>query len=180
MKIDKKIEERELPEGYGINKGVLIVRDPETLFAYWEVGRQEQERMENSLGDRNSGLVLRLAEITHCPSKIHCIPISKNFIGSYYLKREHGVKPNHRYSLDIGFLLNKEYMQLVPSSNIVETPRDRESRNHFFQLFNSIKKQIEETKFEKLRNRISPEIVRKEYQRLQEDKKNKHVFHNYS
>ena len=89
MSIDKEFDEK-LGKGYGDNKIVLIVRDPETLFAYWEISEKEQERIKNMPKCREGGLVLRVLDSRNLPIKTIKIG-DDNFLGCYYLKSEQGI-----------------------------------------------------------------------------------------
>ncbi len=55
-------ENRELPNDYDDTKVVLLSRDPEKIFVYWEVGRAVRKRLGIERNKHNRPLILRVSE----------------------------------------------------------------------------------------------------------------------
>ncbi|MBI4711766.1 MAG: PDZ domain-containing protein [Planctomycetes bacterium] len=123
----------QLPERYYQNKIVALVRDPECIFAYWELSAIDQLRIAD-FGLHNCKWILRVNNLsTNTPEDISLntpadpdnIPADKGGTplrlrqGNWYLK----VYPDTQYQLEIGiFTPDGKYIPLV-KSNIVTTPR---------------------------------------------------------
>jgi len=113
-----KLDEREvwsrdepwLREKYGKNFVRLIARDPNYLFAYWEINNQEFYQNQP---------VLRLVEEDYNSSVD--IQINHDTM-SWYLNSQ----PDKSYSIIIGYLSDGVFHPLV-KSNTVRTPLDRPS-----------------------------------------------------
>lgn len=143
--------EEKLGKGYGQNKIILQVRDPETIHAYWEIGKEQQDEIKKVGEDKESELILRLHDIKN--SRIHHIKLDKNnFLGKYYFKAEHGVMPDCKYFVDIGILKNLFYIGLVPKSNVVKMPsgrpcdRKNKREKRTLELIEKIEEQIRKDK----------------------------------
>ncbi len=116
----------ELPEDYGDNRMVLIVRDPECLFAYWELRKDVLSNILNALGSmaHNAKMVLRVYDVTdvifngnnaHTYFDIELTGKAR----SWYI---HTGKPNRSFCADIGFLTPNGTFRLIARSNPVKTP----------------------------------------------------------
>ena len=58
--VDAKLGE--LPPGYGESRIVLMPREPQWAYAYWDIAKEHQEKLRRQGGQQ---LVLRLYDITH-------------------------------------------------------------------------------------------------------------------
>lgn len=116
----------ELPEDYGDNRMVLMVRDPECLFAYWEPRKDVVDNILNALGSmaHSAKMVLRVYDVTdvifngnnaHTYFDIEVTGGAR----SWYI---HTGKPNRSFCVDIGFLTPNGTFRLIVRSNQVKTP----------------------------------------------------------
>lgn len=114
----------ELPNGYGDNRIVAMVRDPYWLYAYWEVNQNRIKEISSELGDKfsSSSLVLRVYDISSSWSFFD-VKIDR-YIGSWYVNVG---RPNTSFCIDVGFVTSDGYFVCAARSNIVLTPRDRMS-----------------------------------------------------
>jgi hypothetical protein len=116
----------DIPSGYGDNRIVLMVRDPWTIYSYWEVN----ESLENSIREKiqTAGLapsksILRLYEVTgkgtSSELKIAFDIELKNRANNWYIRT--GTNGG-RWMVDIGILCtNGEFFRLA-QSNAVTAP----------------------------------------------------------
>ncbi|TVM03022.1 MAG: DUF4912 domain-containing protein [Candidatus Brocadia sp. WS118] len=117
----------ELPEDYGDNRIVLMVRDTGCLFAYWELRKEVLDNILNTLGSmaHSAKMVLRIYDVTdvifngnnaHTYFDIEVTGGTR----SWYI---HTGKPNRSFCADIGFLTPNGTFRLIARSNPVITPR---------------------------------------------------------
>ncbi len=117
----------ELPEGYGDNRIVLMVRDPFWLFTYWEIRKDAFDKVRNALGilAHSAKIVLRVYDVTdiifngtnahkHFDSEV---PGSAR---SWYVNVG---EPNRSFCVDIGFLAPNGTFRILARSNTVKMPR---------------------------------------------------------
>lgn len=114
-------EERFLfPETYGVNRVRLLVKDPEWIFAHWDVDPRTLEALRSELGGRMvdvSRLTLRMKDPGDGAVTVTLLPPGAR---SWYFK----VSPLRRsYHADLGFTLPSGAFRLLAESNIVVTPR---------------------------------------------------------
>lgn len=121
------VEERELPSGYGEDRIVLMTRDPEWIFAYWEITPASWRRACTHWPDEQCHPVLRLYELTgnntHTSGyfDIHLAPFSQ----SWHI---HTGKTGSHFRAAIGVRTPDTAFQEIALSNIVSTPPGRVSK----------------------------------------------------
>ena len=117
-----------IPAGYGDNRIVLITRDPWWVYTYWEIERQKEEEVRNTVrakGFDNPKSILRVYDVTDIDftgSNAHSffdIEL-KGLANNWYI--EVG-KPNRSWVADIGLLTPPGDFFLLARSNAVHTPR---------------------------------------------------------
>jgi hypothetical protein len=111
-----------LPEGYGDDRIVTLVRDPRCIFSYWELLGGGYERARSELGDELTGgvWVLRLVKVTG--ERFFDVPIDPA-IGNWYLH----VEPGERYQVKIGLVLPSGLFRELAASLEVVTPAEQVS-----------------------------------------------------
>lgn len=107
-----------LPARYGEDRVTLLVRDPETLFAYWELTPSATETACREQGCPPEALtpVLRLHDLTQGS------PPEEVAVGqaeSWYL---HVGRPGHRFQAELGLRGPTGRFTPIIRSNLVETP----------------------------------------------------------
>ncbi len=118
----------ELPRRYGVDRLVLLVRDPYWLYAYWEITATRQEEFNATYGPRawnSTRPVLRVYDVT-----------GVNFNGynanSYMdINVQEGVdnwhipvgQPNRSFCVDLGRMFPDGRFITLLRSNVVTTPR---------------------------------------------------------
>jgi hypothetical protein len=120
--------ETELPAQYGDTKLVLMVRDPEWLFLYWEIGRAHREMLGLPPEKLPERLVVRLHDVTaveefNGTNSIvwYEIPITGGAI-SWYV---HLPQVERAWCAELGVLnAQGEFIQIC-RSNTVRTPRSQ-------------------------------------------------------
>lgn len=118
----------ELPESYGDNKVVLMVRDPHWAYVYWEINSRKVAEARGRLKSEfdQSKLILRVYDITgiefsgfnaHSFFDIE-IP---NVLGNWYV---HLGRPNRTFCIDIGYRNQEGGIFSLSRSNNITSPRD--------------------------------------------------------
>jgi len=116
------VEGEELPEGYGLDRIVTMVRDPNWIFSYWEVTRETLDGLRKKLGDRweESRLILRVFDRSGPDGGYFDIELNGD-ARNWYIN----VAPERRYQVAIGALDPDGNFHQIAVSNLVETPRGR-------------------------------------------------------
>lgn len=117
----------ELPEGYGDNRIVLMIRDPIWLFTYWEIRKDVFDKVRNALGTlaHSAKMVLRVYDVTDIifngtnAHKYFDSEVSGS-ARSWYINVG---EPNRSLCVDIGFLAPNGTFRILARSNTVRTPR---------------------------------------------------------
>ncbi|MFZ5595431.1 MAG: DUF4912 domain-containing protein [Bacillota bacterium] len=119
----------ELPGTYGIDRLVLMVRDPYWLYAYWEVTATKMEEISSKFDPavwKSSKAALRVYDVTGIDfngSNAHSYfdySLNEN-VDDWHIK-VHGA--NRSYCVDMGRLFPDGSFITILRSNIVTTPRD--------------------------------------------------------
>ncbi len=117
-----------IPWNYGKDRITLMVRDPNWIFAYWEISATKQEEFRSTFGQdawNNSRSVLRVYDITGVESfngananDFTDISID-DFVDSWHIDME---RPNTTFCVDLGRLFPDGTFITLLRSNIVQTP----------------------------------------------------------
>ncbi|MCG8403113.1 MAG: DUF4912 domain-containing protein [Firmicutes bacterium] len=118
----------EIPRYYGVDRLVLMVRDPNWLFAYWEITAARQEEFNRQYGPeawRQSRPVLRVYDVTGVvdfsgsnANKYMDFHIS-NYDDNWHVEV---AQPNSTFCIDLGRVLPDGRFVALLRSNIVHTP----------------------------------------------------------
>ena len=116
----------ELPETYGDNKLVLLVRDPWWLYAYWETTQQKNDEVRGriyELGLEPHKTVLRVYDVTDTdPSRPNSyFDIELNFMVNNWTI-DVGVS-DREWMVELGIRTKDGQFFMLVRSNIVRTPR---------------------------------------------------------
>jgi len=113
-----------LPARYGIDRLVLMARDPRWIYAYWEVTHEKyQEMYQKHLREWNlSRPLLRLYDLSPKTSSEKELDV---FISegadNWYIRVD---RPRHRFIAELGRLFPKQRFVSFLRSNVVELPPD--------------------------------------------------------
>jgi hypothetical protein len=114
-------EERFLfPETYGVNRIRLLVRDPEWIFAYWDVNAEAMKELGRSLGERAlalSRLTLRVVDPVSNSSTDILLPPGARW---WYVRTD---SARRTYRAELGVTLPSGEFRRIAESNTVVTPR---------------------------------------------------------
>ncbi|ADI01430.1 MAG TPA: DUF4912 domain-containing protein [Syntrophothermus lipocalidus] len=110
----------ELPRYYHDVRLTLLVRDPEWLYAYWEIAPDRWEAIRHSYGDLATydNICLRILELSDPRS--HFDIRVKSLVGDWHI---HVGKPNTPYYGILGLLTPSGFLPITVS-NAVMTPRN--------------------------------------------------------
>jgi hypothetical protein len=119
-------EERFLfPESYGVNRVRLLVRDPEWVFAYWDVAAETMKGLARALGERAfklSRLTLRVLDPVSGGTTDILLPSGSRW---WYIRTD---AARRTYRAEIGITLPSGEFRQLAESNAVVTPRVGPSR----------------------------------------------------
>lgn len=120
----KSVTNLEFPTSYGKNQVNLLVRDPDWLYAYWEITATVQSEFSKQLGDAwgTSKPMLRVYDITDGTQKIYYDIRIQDYADHWYI---HVGKPNHTFFVDLGRVLPDGKFYCIARSNWVTTPSNR-------------------------------------------------------
>lgn len=109
-----------IPEAYGVNRLVLLPRDPYWLFAYWEVTPGLDGHFRAICGDAwdRGRTVLRLTDLETGAIRDTELAV---FTDNLYLNVDGA---DHTYRVELGRILPDGNFVAMVSSNTVRTPRD--------------------------------------------------------
>jgi hypothetical protein len=108
------------PESYGVNRVRLLVKDPEWLFAYWDVDPGVLSSLRKDLGERAlalSRLTLRLSDTVEGGSTVILLPKAAR---SFYIRADGA---SRSYQAELGLTLPSGEFRALAASNTVGTPR---------------------------------------------------------
>ncbi|MFH1406984.1 MAG: DUF4912 domain-containing protein [Candidatus Omnitrophota bacterium] len=128
MKEPSGQREKELPEGYGDTKIILLVRDPWWLYAYWEITEEKKNGIKHKIGLPWGEIkkYLRVYDVTNINfngTNAHSffdIEIN-DFANNWYIDVG---KPDHAWIVDLNAKDEHGKFYLIARSNCVMTPRD--------------------------------------------------------
>ena len=111
----------DLPEGYGESRIVLLPRDPDWAYAYWDVSNEHKEQLRQQGGQR---LMLRLYDVTnldmtsqapHSLQQVDCHEMAR----SWYLEMP---VSDRDYVTEIGYLTADDRWLLLARSAPIRVP----------------------------------------------------------
>jgi hypothetical protein len=112
----------ELPSTYGLDRCVLLAKEPETIVCYWELGGNALESAQRGLSDdefRAARLVLRLlAGAGEERERRDLAPFRPGERASFF-----STAPDTTYRVEIGLDVGGRRYVPVVASNLVKTPR---------------------------------------------------------
>jgi len=117
----------ELPWGYNDDKLTIMARDPEWIFAYWDIGEQRRSSLRHSIGPLwdSSQPVLRVHDVTGISyfdganSNQHFDVAVDDYSGNWYV---HPGGPNKKYCAELGRILSDGTFVMMARSNFASTP----------------------------------------------------------
>ena len=114
-------EERFLfPESYHVNRVRLLVKDPDWIFAYWDVDPKALEEIGKTVGERSmalSRLSLRVSDPQHGGSTDILLPVGARW---WYVRTDAAARS---YRAELGVILPSGEFRRLAESNRVTTPR---------------------------------------------------------
>jgi hypothetical protein len=118
---------KSLPQGYGKDRIVVMVRDPFWLHVYWELTHQAIQRAEAALGQDWHGAkpILRLFDVSANETTSTSEAAVKDIdihggCNNWYLEVEN---PPRSYRVDVGYVSKRGRFYVLARSNVVSTPR---------------------------------------------------------
>lgn len=114
-------EERFLfPQTYGVSRARLLVKDPDWLFAYWDVDPQAMDDLRGQLGERVvalSRITLRVQDPTHGGGIVILVPAGAR---SWYVRTD---AAQRAYRAELGVTLPSGEFRSLAVSNTAIVPR---------------------------------------------------------
>jgi hypothetical protein len=120
-----------IPWGYGDNRITAMARDPQWIFAYWEITDEGIAAARGKIGDFQAGCALRVYDTTHrlfdgLNAHGHWDIGVDRAANQYYL---HVGRPGATFHVDIGVRGSGGAFAPIVRSSAVEMPRDSISPN---------------------------------------------------
>lgn len=120
---------QDLPPAYGKDRLVVLARDPEWIFAFWEISESRAEDMKRMLKAAKlpDNKFIRIYDVTgggEAQGGYHDIEVSR-LASSWYIN----VKPDSIYNLELGYKNERGEFFAAVKSNPVSTPRHGMSPN---------------------------------------------------
>lgn len=102
---------------------VLMVRDPYTLFTYWEVSQERQQILQEYFGYATDEmpLLLRIYRLNDQEFPVEYRDLEVSSADNWYIK---GLSPGTGYQAEIMMIAPNGYYFQILRSNLVNTPRD--------------------------------------------------------
>jgi len=114
-------EERFLfPESYHVNRVRLLVKDPDWIFAYWDVDPKTLDEIGKTVGERSMALArlsLRVSDPQHGGSTDILLPVGARW---WYVRADSSARS---YKAELGVILPSGEFRSLAESNRVTTPR---------------------------------------------------------
>jgi hypothetical protein len=113
------------PESYGVDRVRLLVRDPDWIFAYWDVRAESMKDLARALGERAfalSRLTLRVVDPVSGGTSDILLPPGARW---WYIRTD---ATRRAYRAEIGVTLPSGEFRRLAESNTVVTPRVGPSR----------------------------------------------------
>jgi hypothetical protein len=124
--LSKKLP-RDLPQGYGRDRIVVMVRDPFWLHCYWELTRTSISRAEAALGQdwHSAKPILRVLDVSSDDTTSAAEGIVRDIdihggCNNWYIDVQN---PPRSYRIDVGYLTRGGRFYVLARSNVVSTPR---------------------------------------------------------
>jgi hypothetical protein len=114
------------PESYGQSRIRLLVKDPDWLFAHWDVDPQSLADLRAELGERASALssfTLRVVDPQHGGESRVLLPEGAR---SWYVRAD---TTQRSYRAELGLTLPSGEFRSLAQSNVVTTPRTGPARS---------------------------------------------------
>ncbi|MCC6547293.1 DUF4912 domain-containing protein [Candidatus Sumerlaeota bacterium] len=112
-------DHRELPLDYGDTKIVLMSRDPEWIFAFWEINAETRRKMGLVRGKHDKALTVRIYELNNgVPGTFSDVTVN-DFTSSWYFKVPNA---NSSYRAVVG-VIEKGDFKTIATSNTIAIPR---------------------------------------------------------
>jgi hypothetical protein len=101
-----------IPDRYGRDRLVLMVQDPQHVFAYWEVTPERYEQVQRAAGEGSAAVLLLVTPSGHEQREVDLRG------GNYYLS----VAPNATYHAQLALRDRHGRLHALATSNQVTTP----------------------------------------------------------
>lgn len=116
-----------LANGYNDNKIVLLIRDPWTLYSYWEIRRDIEDSVKNKIRERGLTVeksVLRVYDVTGKDPNQGVAPAFdfelRDWANTWYI---HTGNHGRTWMVDIGILCTNGEFFCLARSNVVTAPQ---------------------------------------------------------
>ena len=121
--VPKRVFEEErflFPETYGIDRVRLLIKDPEWLFAYWDLSARAVDTLRRELGERGMALTrltLRITDPGYGGTSVILLPYGAR---AWYVRAD---TKSRSYRAQLGWTLPSGQFRTLAESNLVATPR---------------------------------------------------------
>lgn len=134
--------ERELPLEYNDTKVVLLVRDPEWIFAYWELSDEVRRKYDLPRGSNRRALALRVHALNGPTAGNPYDILVNDYTSSWYVRVP---AESSKFRVELGTLDEAGTFQPIVESNVASIPRmgiSEETDLEFAEVSDEIYEQI--------------------------------------
>lgn len=117
-----KVHETEagtIPETYGEDRITLLARDPNCLYAYWEITDKKIEDFKIEFGEQLYSKSLPVLKVNNISRNESYYIRINDFSGSWYINVP---EVNNIYVVEIGRKISENFFVSFAASNIAQTP----------------------------------------------------------
>jgi hypothetical protein len=107
------------PSTYGVNRVRLLVKDPEWLFAHWDVSTRTLADVRSELGDRAAALSRLTLRVTDTMAGSVQVILLPDDARAWYVRADVGPRS---YRAEVGLTLPSGHFRSLAQSNTVITP----------------------------------------------------------
>jgi hypothetical protein len=127
-----------LPLGYNDNKITLLARDPNWLYAYWELSTEKRSEFIREFGNDILEKSVPVIKVTNVSKNSNFFVRINDFSNSWYISVP---DTNSLYIAEIGRKVSDKFFINLAESNYISTPANDISKNNaaYFIDYNTLK-----------------------------------------
>lgn len=116
----------DLPFGYSDNKIVLLPKDPNCLYAYWEISEKRKNEFIEEFGEKLWEKSIPVIKVTNVSNNTNFYIRINDFTNNWYINVP---CPDSLYVAELGRKISDQFFITLASSNYVATPSVTVSQN---------------------------------------------------
>lgn len=126
MSMQHGTEPGNIPDAYGEDRIVLLARDPNCLYAYWEITSDKIDSFKKDFGEALYSKSIPVLKVNNISKNESYYIRINDFSGSWYINVP---EDNNIYIVEIGRKISENFFVSFAASNSVMTPGSNMSSN---------------------------------------------------